>query len=237
MKKKLKLKKIFQIALKLSMPIFMGYTILGFSFGFLFVSFKYPWQYAILISIFVYAGALQFVMINFLNTKATLINIFFISLLVNIRQIFYGLPLLKQYNKPSPFKWYLIFALTDEVYALITSLKKKKNINRKFYYLFLSLLCQGYWILGVSLGVVLGSNVVLNLNGLDFSLTALFVVLAIEQYKNIKNTTPFVLASIASIISLIFIPSEQMLIVAIGLSLLSMFIFKSKLENTNADKY
>ena len=78
---------------------------------------------------------------------------------------------------------------------------------------------------------------VLNLNGLDFSLTALFVVLAIEQYKNIKNITPFVLASVASIISLIFIPSEQMLIVAIGLSLLSMFIFKSKLENTNADKY
>jgi len=227
----MKTKKEFLIAFKVSIPVMMGYMVLGFAFGLLLTSMSYDWYIAVLMSIFIYAGALQFLALGFFSSKLGLFDIFISSIFVNIRQSFYGLSVLKKFKNSKKIKPYLIFALTDETYALLTSIKEKENINKKYYYFYLCLLNQFYWVLGTTIGAIFGSLITFNTQGLEFSLTALFVVLAIEQYKTNKNYTPFIIGAFSSILAFILVPLNSMLIVAIILSLIAMFIFKKRLEN------
>ena len=227
MQYKNELKKAFQV----SIPVMMGYAVLGFAFGLLLVSFDYPWYLAPIMSLFIYAGALQFVAINFFNLKAGMIDIAIASWFVNIRQSFYGLSLLKRFKDTGNLKAYLIFGLTDETYALLTTIKDDESLNKRWYYFFLIALNQSYWFVGSTLGAIVGSNIKFNTAGLEFSLTALFVVLCIEQYKNLRNIVPFIIGASASIFALCFVPSDKMLIVSIIIALFLMFIFKKRVEN------
>lgn len=226
MKYENELKKAF----KVSIPVMMGYLVLGFAFGLLLVSFNYSWYLAPLMSLFIYAGALQFVAINFFNVKAGFVDIAIASWFINIRQSFYGLSLLKRFRDMGKAKTYLIFGLTDETYALLTSIKDDETLNKKWYYIFLTAFNQSYWFIGSTLGAIIGSNISFNTAGLEFSLTALFVVLCIEQYKNLRNYVPFLIGAVASIFALILVPSDKMLIVSIILALVLMFTFRKRIE-------
>ena len=225
------LKKELYLAFKVSIPVLMGYMVLGFAFGLLLTSMNYEWYIAVLMSVFIYAGALQFLAVGFFTSKLGLFDIFISSIFVNIRQSFYGLSVLKKFKNSKKLKPYLIFALTDETYALLTTIKAKEDINKKYYYFYLSLLNQIYWVSGTTLGALLASQISFNTKGLEFSLTALFVVLAIEQYKSNKNYIPFIIGAIASILAYIFVSIDSMLIIAIAISLILMFMFKKSLQN------
>ncbi len=219
----------FKIAFKTSIPVMMGYSVLGFAFGLLLVSSTQPWYVAVLMSLVIYAGALQFLAVGFFSSKLGMVDIFIASIMVNIRQSFYGLSLLKKFKK-TKFKPYLIFALTDETYALLTTIKESENIKKKWYYFYLSLLNQSYWVFGTTMGALFGKMVSFNTKGLDFSLTALFVVLAIEQYKKDKNLTPFIIGAFASIVGFVVVSRENMLIFSIVFSIILMFIFKKRFK-------
>jgi 4-azaleucine resistance transporter AzlC len=227
----LKYKNEIKKAFEVSIPVMMGYGVLGFAFGLLLVSFEYSWYLAPLMSLFIYAGALQFVAINFFNAKAGFIDIAIATWFINIRQSFYGLSLLKRFKKTGKLKPYLIFGLTDETYALLTTIKDDEQLKKRWYYFFLTAFNQSYWFIGSTLGAIVGSNIKFNTAGLEFSLTALFVVLCIEQYKNLQNIVPFIIGAIASLIALFTVPSDKMLIVSILLALLLMFTFRKRVEN------
>jgi 4-azaleucine resistance transporter AzlC len=224
-------KEEFQKAFSVSIPVMMGYIVLGFAFGLLLVSFDYDWYLAPIMSIFIYAGALQFVAIGFFNAKLGFVDIAIATWFVNIRQSFYGLSLLKKFKNTDGFKKYLIFGLTDETYALLTTIKDEEGLSQKHYYFFLTMLNQSYWIFGSTLGAVIGCSISFNTKGLEFSLTALFVVLCIEQYKNLKNIYPFLIGGIASIASMLLVPSEEMLIVSIIISIVLLFLLEKKVQN------
>ena len=227
MKYKNEIKKAFEV----SIPVMMGYGVLGFAFGLLLVSFEYSWYLAPLMSLFIYAGALQFVAINFFNAKAGFVDIAIATWFINIRQSFYGLSLLKRFKKTGKLKPYLIFGLTDETYALLTTIKDDEQLKKRWYYFFLTAFNQCYWFIGSTLGAIVGSNIKFNTAGLEFSLTALFVVLCIEQYKNLQNIVPFLIGASASLLALLFVPSDKMLIVSIIIALLLMFTFRKRVEN------
>ncbi|WP_321469884.1 AzlC family ABC transporter permease [Halarcobacter sp.] len=227
----MKYEREIKTAFKISIPVMMGYSVLGFAFGLLLVSFDYPWFYAPIMSLFIYAGALQFVAINFFNVKAGLIDIAIASWFVNLRQSFYGLSLLKRFKKAGKLKPYLIFALTDETYALLTTIKDDEQLKKRWYYFFLCAFNQSYWFIGSTLGAIVGTNIDFDTAGLEFSLTALFVVLCIEQYKNLKNKIPFLIGAFTSIIAFILVPTDKMLITSIILSLIVLFLFRARLEN------
>jgi len=227
----MKYEREIKTAFKVSIPILMGYTILGFAFGLLLVSFNYPWYIAVLMSLFIYTGALQFVAINFFNAKAGFIDIAIASWFINLRQSFYGLSLIKRFKKSGKLKPYLIFAITDETYALLTTIKDDEQLKKRWYYFFLLLFSQLYWVFGTTLGALLGMSIDFDTAGLEFSLTALFVVLCIEQYKNIKNPIPFIIGAIASIFSLLFIPKDKILLVAIFIALILLFTFKKRITD------
>lgn len=227
----MKYEKEIKHAFRVSIPVMMGYGVLGFAFGLLLVSFEYPWYLAPIMSLFIYAGALQFVAINFFNAKAGFVDIAIATWFINIRQSFYGLSLLKRFKKTGKLKPYLIFGLTDETYALLTTIKDDEQLKKRWYYFFLTAFNQSYWFTGATLGAIVGSNIKFNTAGLEFSLTALFVVLCIEQYKNLQNAVPFIIGGVASFLALCFVPSDKMLIVSIIGSLILMFTFKRRVEN------
>jgi 4-azaleucine resistance transporter AzlC len=227
----LKYKNEIKKAFEVSIPVMMGYGVLGFAFGLLLVSFEYSWYLAPIMSLFIYAGALQFVAINFFNAKAGFVDIAIATWFINIRQSFYGLSLLKRFKKTGKFKAYLIFGLTDETYALLTTIKDDDQLKKRWYYFFLTAFNQFYWFAGSTLGAIVGSNIKFNTAGLEFSLTALFVVLCIEQYKNLQNIVPFIIGASASLIALFMVPSDKMLIVSIIFALLLMFLFRKRVEN------
>jgi len=229
--KQFKYKNELKEAFSISIPVMMGYVVLGFAFGLLLVSSGYDWHIAVLMSIFIYAGALQFLAINFLNVKAGLVDIAIASLFINIRQSFYGLSLLNKYKNTKPFKKYLIFGLTDETYALLTTIQESKNLEKKFFYLFITALNQSYWVIGTFLGSIVGATVSFNTKGLEFSLTALFIVLAIEQYKNLRKLSPFIIGILSASMAIVFIPSDKMLLGAIVISLILLLLNKKKIEN------
>lgn len=220
-----------QQTLKSTFPVLFGYIPLGMTFGMLFQDLGYAWYFATLMAIVVYAGAAQFMIIGLLLAGAGLLEIFVAILLLNSRHIFYGLSLLKKYGQWDLKKMYLTFGLTDETYSLVTTINPPKDANPKDCYFTITALNHSYWIIGCTLGAWVGSSFQINTEGMDFALTALFVVLLIEQWKKIKEPLPFVIATISSAVAIIIF-SDQMLLVSILLSIIVLMLAKLTKANS-----
>lgn len=208
-------KDLFMIALKTTIPVFLGYIPLGMAFGFLLDGAGYHWIYAFLMSLFIYAGSGQFLAVALLAAGAGLTEVVVATLLLNLRHSFYGLSMLEKFSDVGKVKPYLIFALTDETYALLTTTEVPPGSSKSRFYFYIAALDHLYWIVGSVLGAVLGSVLDLNLEGMSFVLTALFVVLTIEQYFNSNVRFPFIAAVGAGILSLMFFRPENMLLASI----------------------
>jgi 4-azaleucine resistance transporter AzlC len=221
----------FKTAFKTSIPVMMGYLVLGFAFGLLLSSQGLGWPWALGMSVFIFAGALQFAAVGFFAAKLGLIPIAIASLFINVRQAFYGLSLLKKFARTGWRKPYLIHALTDETYALLTTIPVPEGLSPKHYYFYLSALNHSYWITGSVLGALVGGSVTFDTRGVAFSLTALFVVLAMENYQSRRQILPFVIGAVASAVAMMTVSSANMLIVAIVLSLVMLFALRRQIES------
>ena len=188
MNKKSTLKHSF----KASVPVMAGYIILGMGFGILLQSKGYGWWWAALMSITIYAGSMQYVAIDLISGGATLITTAIMTLMVNIRHLFYGITMLKKYKNTGKKKPYLIYSLTDETFSLVCSPVLPDTVDKNLYYLLVSLFDQFYWVLGSVIGGILGSAITFNTAGIDFSMTALFVVIFVDQWEKTKQHLPAV---------------------------------------------
>jgi 4-azaleucine resistance transporter AzlC len=213
-------KDLFLTALKTTVPVFLGYIPLGMAFGFLLDGAGYHWIYAFIMSLLIYAGAGQFLTVALLAAGAGLTEFVIATLLLNLRHAFYGLSLLEKFSGIEKVKPYLIFALTDETYALLTTSEVPEGGSKSRFYFYIAALDHIYWIIGSVIGAVLGSMLNLNLEGMTFVLTSLFVVLTIEQYFNSSVRFPFVAAVGAGAASLILFSPDNMLLISIILGTL-----------------
>lgn len=185
-------------AATLTVPVLLGYSAIGFGFGLLAVNAGYPAWFALFMSVFVFAGAAQYIGIGLFAAGAPLPEIVAVTLLVNLRHAAYGLSLLKPYALHPRLKPYLVFALTDETYALISSLTDADRENGRLLF-WISALDQFYWVGGTALGALAGSLIPEPVAGLDFALTALFLVLAVEQMKTRPDHLPFLIAAACTV--------------------------------------
>jgi 4-azaleucine resistance transporter AzlC len=214
---------IVAAALRASLPVMFGYVPLGMAFGILFQDLGYPWYFATLMAIFVFAGAAQFMAIGLLAANAGLLEVAVSTLALNSRHIFFGLSVMSRYSCRGVKKLYLIFGLTDETYSLITSTPAPAHGRENDYYLAITALNQSYWVIGCTLGALLGRLIDFDTRGMEFALTALFLVLLIEQWKKVREPFPFLLAAICGIGALLLF-REQMLLVSIALSVVLLIV-------------
>ena len=180
--------------LALTWPVAMGYVPLGMVFGFLFAQAGGAWWLAMTVSALVYAGAAQFTMIPMLAASMPPATIALAVAVVNLRHVFYGLSLLERVPAAGWRRWYLAFALTDETYSLLTTLRPDTGERAMVR---IAAVNQGWWMLGTLLGALAGERATVPLVGLDFALAALFAVLAVEQWRARASATPLWVALLA----------------------------------------
>lgn len=179
--------KAFISAFPHTVPVLTGLLMLGIAYGVLMQTKGYGTLWAVLMSAIAYCGSMQFVAITLLTVAFNPFQAFMLSLMVNARQLFYGISMLDKYKGLGKAKGFLIYTLCDETFSISSSITLPEGVNRKYFYLSISLLNYSYWVLGTALGGIVGNFITFNTNGLDFVLTALFVVLFLEQMKKKEN--------------------------------------------------
>lgn len=203
--------------LSLSVPVAMGYVPLGMVFGFLLVQAGGAWWLAVAASVLVFAGAAQFMVVPMLAAGLPVAAIALATLVVNLRHIFYGLSLLDKLPHQPWARWYLVFALTDETYSVLTTLPPGTSTRQMVG---VALLNQGWWVLGTLLGALIGTQAQVPLVGLDFALAALFAVLAVEQWRSAHSAAPLWVALASYVLAQAVMP-QQALLISIALSVLA----------------
>lgn len=195
--------------LALTLPVAVGYVPLGAVFGFLFVQAGAPAWWAVAAGVLVYAGAAQFMMVPMLAAGLPVASIALATWVVNLRHVFYGLALLDRLPHAWAARAYLAYALTDETYSLLTLLPPHTPARRMVQ---IAALNQGWWLLGSALGAWVGSLAHSSWTGLDFSLTALFAVLATEQWRRARAWLPVALALGCYALAWVWQPAHALLL-------------------------
>lgn len=221
--------KTLRLAFRASLPVMAGYLVLGLGFGVLLQNQGYSFLWAFLMSLTIYAGSMQYAALDLISGGAGLITTALMTLMINARHFFYGLSMLDKYQETGKVKPYLIFSLTDETYSLVCT-PAPADADEKRYYLLVSLFDQIYWITGSVLGALLGPIQPFDSTGMDFAMTALFVVIFVEQWLSTKNHLPAILGVSLSVVFLVLLGPTRFVIPAmIGITL-CLALLRGRLE-------
>ena len=223
---------IFFAAFKYSIPVLLGYLAIGFAFGLLVADAGYPWWLTVMMSVLMFAGAGQFIAVGLFAAGTTLWEAALVQLVVNARHIAYGLSMLKRMPASGFYKCYCIFGLTDETFALLSSLpeddkgllhipggKPIPGSDKDRFMFLVTLLDHSYWVSGSLIGTITGSLLPFSTEGVGFALTALFIVLMLEQIFKIRKPGIFIISAIPAILGVIFLPARMSLLAALALAL------------------
>lgn len=213
-----------------TIPIMLGYLLMGMAFGILLEKSGFGVIYAFFMSVFIYAGSMQFVAVGLLASHVDLWAVLIISLVVNARQIFYGIAMLEKFSIMGKKLPYMIHSLTDETFALLNLKKPKKETSPSLFMFFISLLNHIYWITGSVIGSLIAEKLKFNTLGIDFIMTAIFIVIFIEQWKNLPNHIPAIIGILSSIVCLIIFGANNFLLPSLILITLILSILKNRLE-------
>lgn len=203
-----------------TIPVLTGFLVLGMAYGMLMQKKGYEAHWAVLMSAVAFCGSMQFVAITLLTAVFHPLQAFFLSLMVNARHLFYGLSMLDQYKGLGKVKAFLIYTLCDETFSIASSVAPPEGVDRKKFYLAISLLDYCYWVFGTFLGGVAGRYVSFNTKGLDFVLTALFVVLFLEQMKKPENIAFGLIGIAVTVLGLVIFGANQLVLPSMAMLLI-----------------
>ena len=203
-----------------TIPVMAGYLFLGMAYGILMKVNGYGVWWTLAISVFVYAGSLQYLGVEFLTAMANPVYAFFMSLMLNARHLFYGISMLDKYRHMGKTKPYLIFGLSDETFSIVCHENIPKELSQEKVYFWITFLDQCYWIAGTVLGAVVGGFITFDTTGLDFALTALFVAIFVDQWKSAGEHRSALTGVGASAVSLLIFGPDAFIIPAMILILL-----------------
>lgn len=195
-----------------TVPVMTGYVFLGFGFGILMHQAGFGVLWSLAMSLFIYAGSMQYMAVGLLTGGASLLTCALTTLVVNARHLFYGISMVDAYKGAGRKKPYLIFALTDETYSLVSRGQFPDGVQPMHYCLLVSLLDQCYWVAGTALGALAGDLLPINLQGIEFVLTALFVTIFVEQWLSTKNHFPATVGVAATAVCLLAFGRDVFLI-------------------------
>ncbi len=197
-----------------TIPVMAGYLFLGTAYGILMKVNGFGLIWSVIASTLVYAGSLQYAGVSLLAASVHPVYALAMALMINARHLFYGLSMLEKYQDIKKGKFYLIFALTDETFSIVCNQEPPQSISKTAFYLWISALNQLYWVAGSALGALAGTMITFDTAGLDFALTALFVVIFTDQWLSCKDHRPALTGLIVSGICLILFGPDSFIIPA-----------------------
>lgn len=222
--------KALRAAFPHTIPILAGFLFLGMTYGVFMVQSGFPFWYPMLTSLVVYGGSLEFVIVNLLLGAFNPLQAFFMALMIQARHLFYGISVLDKYRSLGAKKLYMIFGLTDETFSVNCATEPPADVDAGWFRFFVTILDHLYWFTGCTLGALFGMLIKFNTQGLDFAMTALFVVIFINQWKKDKQHISALLGLGLSVLSLVIFGAEDFLIPAMAAILGSLAILQKPIE-------
>ena len=228
--------KAFRYALKHSFPIFISFIPVGLAYGVLMQSAGYNFVWTGACSLFVLAGSLQYLMVSFFAGGVSLATVAVMALLLNSRHIFYGLSFIEKFRSFGAWKYFLIYSLTDENYSLHCSHFFGSDINEKWAYVLTAALTAFYWVILSIFGAFIGTLIPFDTTGIDFALTALFIVILIEQIKGSPHCLPAILAFISSVVCLIMFGPSHFILPSLLITVALLTILRRRIEPEQSEE-
>jgi len=225
-----KLPKAIKAAFPFTLPVMAGFLLLGMAYGILMSARGYGWLWSLLTSSVVFAGALQFVGISLLTTVFDPLYAFVIALAINARHLFYGISMLEKYSGTGIVKPYLIFGMCDETFSILCSTPTPPNIDKRAFMLAITMMNQSYWVLGSVVGGLVAPMLTFNTFGIDFVMTAFFVVIFINQWRAQKNHSPALIGLGAATVGLLIFGAENFVIPAMIIIIACLTLFRKSLS-------
>lgn len=213
-------KKAFKAALPYTLPICVGFLFLGMSYGFLMRSKGFSFIYPMLMSLFIFAGSMEFLTVNLLLSAFNPLYAFFLTLMVNARHLFYGISMLEKYKNTGWKKFYLIYGMCDESFTINCTVTLPPEVDKGWFMFFVTLLNHLYWVTGATLGALLGYVVHFDTTGIEFVMTALFVVMFINQWEESREHGPALIGLGCSLLCLLLFGADNFILPAMALIIL-----------------
>ena len=209
------MKNTVKYAVIQTLPVLFGYLFLGIGFGIMIQQAGYGVLWAALCSVLIYAGSGQYLLVGLLSEGAALSTVASLTFLLNSRHIFYGLSFIEKFREFGKKGIYLIFSLTDETYSVFCSLKPPADVDEKKAMLLIAFLDYCYWVTGSVLGALLGQAMPFDFTGIDFSMTALFIVIFIDQWMAFRSHLPAVIGGASALVFLVLLGPDHFLLPAL----------------------
>lgn len=197
-----------------SIPIMCSYLFVSMAYGIMMEEAGFHWYYSLLVSMTVYTGAFQFVLITFLSSGASILTIAVTAFLMNSRQTFYSLTFVEEFCKMGKKLPYMIHTMTDETYAVNCTLEPDEK-DKSAIMFFVAFFSRFYWMIGAVVGGMLGQLIPFELEGIDFCMTALFVIIFIDQWEKNKSHLPAVVGLVVSVICLLLFGQGRFMLPAL----------------------
>ena len=231
------MKKAFQYSFRHSLPILISFIPVGIAYGILMQTSGLNWVWTGACSLFIFAGSLQFLAVSFFAGGVSLGTVAVMALLLNSRHIFYGIPFIEQWKQYGPWRLFLIYALPDEAFSLHCSnnFDDGNEEHRKWTFIFDALLILIYWVSLTILGALVGTLIPFDTTGIDFALTALFIVILIEQLKAAKGSTlPAIIAAVSSVVCLLLFGPSGFILPSLMITMVLLTVFRKRILGEGA---
>ncbi len=212
-----------------TVPVLTGYVFMGMAFGILLASKGYGPLWAFFMALTIYAGSGQFVAVGLMAGGFSPVSALFVTLMLNARHVFYGISLLERFKQYSRAKYYMIFALTDETFALLSAVPTPQGMSEERFSLAICILDHLYWVCGCTLGGVIGSAMPVSTRGIDFVMTALFVVIFLQQWRAKENRTPALIGLGVSVLCRLVFGPQWFILAAMAVLVLVFGLGRSRL--------
>ncbi len=222
--------KALKAAFPLTIPILTGFLFLGFAYGVYMDSQGFSFIYPMLMSLLIFAGSMEFVTANLLTVSFSPLSAFLLTLLVNARHLFYGISMLERYKNTGKKKWYLIYGMCDESFSINVSADPPADVDRGWFMFFVNLLNHAYWVIGATAGGIAGNLIPFEIQGLDFVLTALFVVIFLDYWLKTKQHLPALIGLAASAVSLLLFGADGFMVPAMVLIVFGLTALRTRLS-------
>jgi len=214
-----------------TIPILTGFIFLGISYGVFMNALGFEPIYAILMSIFIFAGSMEFVAASLLLGPFNPLNALILTLSLNARHLFYGISMLEKFKHTGKKKFYLIYGMCDETFVVNSTANVPPHVDRGWFLFYVTLLNQCYWVMGTTLGSLFGSLITFDTTGLEFVMTALFVVIFLNQWMKEDSHYSSLIGLGASVLALLIFGGEGFILPAMALMLAILTFIRKPLEN------
>ena len=225
-----KIKAAFFAAFPNTIPIFAGFLFLGIAYGIYMNQFGFKFYYPMFMSFIIFADSVEFATVSWLLGSFDPVNIFFLTLMINARHLFYGLSMLEKYNIPGWKKLYLIYGMCDESFSINATVDAPKNIDKGLFMFFVTMLNQIYWVAGATIGGIFGSFIPFDTKGIEFVMTALFVVIFLENWLKEKDHSASVIGLFISFICLMIFKGTNFIIPSMIIILSVLTLLRGRLQ-------